>query len=188
MNIKHLSTFLVTGTLALGASSAMADSSDTAQFSFSCQVSGGIPTTVAQPTGSENTLPIFSWKQDILANRTPDTPQKLCDKVAAELQSYSATGYDLSQISFVGTEQAGLPAICATTAGKDCKKMLVTLKSVEQPSIVAQDVVSAILNPDLQGNKTVFRDRGVQATSYQVNFWDLFGFGPSKSTGKFNLR
>jgi len=178
MKVKNLSTLLVTGAISFTASSALAESSDAPQFNFACQMNNGVPTTVAQNVESGKTMPVFNWKSEALAYRTTSTPKELCDSVTAKLEGYSNDGYDLSQISFVGTEQANLPTICATTAAQGCSKVLFTLNRDEQASIVANDVVAAILSPDLQGSKVQRNDRGVQSTSYQVNFWDLFNFAP----------
>ncbi|MEM8831378.1 MAG: COP23 domain-containing protein [Cyanobacteria bacterium P01_G01_bin.19] len=175
MKAKYIPTLLVTGAISLSASPAIANSSDTPQFNFACQTNNGVPSTVAQSPDGEKTLPIFNWKQDALANKTLSSPQELCDDVTAKLEGYSTGGYDISQISFVGTQiNEGLPAICATTAGTKCSKVLFTLDRTVNSKNVAQDVVAAILNPQLQGNKTEYNDRGVQSTSYEVNFWDLF--------------
>lgn len=178
MKTKYLSALLVTGAMALGTSPAIADSSDTPKLDFSCQVSNGIPTTVAQTLGSETKLPIFHWKESALAYKTDATPQQLCSDVTDKLKDYSAQGYDLSRISFIGTEQAGIPVICAnaTSGTSECSKMLLTLNKAEQPAIVADQVVTAILDQSLQKNKVEYKgDRGVQSTSYQVNFWSLLG-------------
>ena len=184
MNTKYLSALLAIVPIALGASSAMADSSDTPQFNFSCQMSEGIPTTVAQ-LSSEVQLPIFHRKQDALNNRSSSTPQQLCDSVTAKLKEYSDQGYDLSQISFVGTHTEQMPLVCANTSRTTgCNKVLFTLGATEKPEITADEVVAAILDPRLQQNKLVKRDRGVQSTSYQVNFWQLLGLGPNKFFGK----
>ena len=175
MKATHISTLLVTSAISLAASPAIADSSDAPQFNFACQISDGVPTTVAQSTDGEKTLSIFNWKQDALASKTLSSPEELCDNVASKLENYSADGYDLSLISFVGTQiNDGLPAICATTGTGKCSKVLFTLKPANNSKTVAQDLVAAILNPKLQDNKIEFNDRGVQSTSYQVNFWDLF--------------
>ncbi len=188
MNVKHLSALIVTGTIALGAAPAIADSSDTPQFNFSCKMSEGIPTTFAQPVGKDISKPVFHWKQDALQYKSSSTPQELCDNVTAKLEDYSAQGYDLSEISFVGTKAVdNMPAICATSGqSKNCSKLLFTLSPTATPSaeVVAAEVVTAILNPQLQGEKTVYRDRGVQSTSYQVNFWQLLGLGPNKFFSK----
>lgn len=183
MKTKYFSVLLVTGAISLGTSPARANPADAPQLNFACELNNGVPTTVAQPSGSETTMPIFNWKQEALPQGTSATPQQLCDSVTEKLANYSANGYDLSQITFVGTEQTGLPAICATTAGKDCSKVLFTLAATDQPAIDADKVVTAILNPELQSNKTVFNDRGVQSTSYEVNFWQLFGLN-TKLFGK----
>mgnify|MGYP001554400651 CR=1 FL=1 len=176
MKTKYISALLVTGAIAIGTSPAMADSSDTPELNFSCQVTEGTPTTVVQSIGSEEKLPIFHWKKDALLLKSSASPQELCNSVSAKLEDYSAQGYDLSQISFVGTEQAGLPVICANTAGgPECNKVLLTLAATEQPAIVADDVVTAILDQSLQKDKEVYQDRGVQSTSYQVSFWQLLG-------------
>ncbi|MCC0177705.1 hypothetical protein I4641_12015 [Waterburya agarophytonicola K14] len=178
MKTKLFSTLLVTGAISLGAAPAIAESTEAPQFNFACQMSEGVPTTVAQNAEGE-TRAVFNWKEETLAYRTPSTPKELCDNVSRDLQEYSNNGYDLSQITFVGTEQAGLPTICATTAGNKCSKVLFTLTRDEQAANVANDVVTAILNPELQGKVVAsYNDRGVQSTSYEVNFWDLFSFAP----------
>ncbi|MGD1920739.1 MAG: COP23 domain-containing protein [Pleurocapsa sp.] len=175
MKATHISTLLVTGAISLAASPAIADLSDVPQFNFACQITDGVPTTVAQSTDGEKTLSVFNWKQDALASKTLSSPKELCDNVTAKLEGYSADGYDLSHISFVGTQiNEGLPAICATTGRGKCSKVLFTLKPANNSETVAQDVVAAILNPELQDKKIEFNDRGVQSTSYQVDFWDLF--------------
>lgn len=176
MKTKYISALLVTGALAVGTSPAMADSSDAPQLNFSCQVTEGIPKTMVQPVGSQEKLPIFHWNEEALSMKSSSSPQQLCKSVSAKLEDYSAQGYDLSQISFIGTEQAGLPVICANTVGgPECNKVLLTLGAAEQPAIVADDVVTAILDQRLQRDKEVYQDRGVQSTSYQVSFWQLLG-------------
>ena len=169
-----LSVLLATGAIAL-AIPAMADSSDDPQLSFSCRVTEGVPTTVAQFTGNDTQLPVFHWKPDAVANKTDDTPQQLCNVVSDELENYSAQGYDLSNINFTGTEQGGLPVICANAGGTVCSKILLTLNKVERPELVAQDLVDSVLNENLQSKKSEYRKRGVQSISYQVDFWSLLG-------------
>lgn len=178
MKTKYLSALLVTGAMALGTTPAIAQSSEEPeQLNFSCQVVNGVPTTLAQSADSEATMPIFHWKQEAVRNYTHDTPKQLCDRATAELESYSAQGYNLSKISFVGTEQLGLPAICANTAGgSNCNKVLLTLAKNKQADIVAKNIVDSIIDKDLQQYKQEgFNDRGLQSTSYQVDFWSLFG-------------
>ena len=185
MKTKYLSALLVTGAITLGTSPAMADSSDAPQLNFFCQVNEGVPTTVAQPVGSEEQLPIFHWKDDVLSLKSSSSPQQICDSVSAKLEDYSAEGYDLSSISFVGTEEAGLPVICATTGGgQGCSKVLLSLKATEQPAQVADEVVTAILDESLQRDRVEYKaDRGVQSTSYRVDIWQLLGLN-TKFFGK----
>jgi Circadian oscillating protein COP23 len=180
MKIKYLYTLLATGAISLAAYPAIAESADAPQLNFACQMNEGIPTTVAQDPKSGKTLPIFTWKQEALSHIASDTPQQLCENVTSKLQMQSENGYDLSQITFFGTQQADLPTVCASV-GKTCSTVLFTLRATEDPANDAQDVVVAILNPNLQENKIVYTDRGVQSTSYQVNFWDLFNFAPKTS-------
>ena len=162
-------------TTAMVATPAMADSPQDSKLNFSCQVNEGVPTTVVQSLESEAQLPIFHWKSEAVANKSNDTPQQLCNVVAEELTSYSAQGYDLSNLNFVGTEQAGIPVICANAGGTTCSKILLTLNKTEQPATVARNLVDSIIDESLQSQKYEFRTRGVQSISYQVNFWSLLG-------------
>ena len=176
MRKKYLSAFLATGAVAL-TTPAMAISSEEPNLNFSCQVTDGVPTTLAQFQISETQLPIFHWKQEALVSRSADSPEKLCNIVAEKLSSYSADGYDLSQINFVGTEQDGMPVICANLGGTGCNKILLTLDRTTEPAAVASNVVNSILAKNLQQKKTQYKTRGVQSISYQVDFWSLLGLG-----------
>lgn len=184
MKTKYLSALIVTGAISLGSSPAMADSVDAPQVNFSCEVTEGVPTTVAQRVGSEEKLPIFHWKDEALSFKPSSSPQQLCDSVSSKLENYSAEGYDLSTLSFIGTEEGGVPMICASTVGgPNCSKVLLTLGRAEQAEIVADDVVKAILDESLQKEREVYQDRGVQSTSYQVSLWQMLGLN-TKIFGK----
>lgn len=184
MKTKCLSALLATGAIAL-ATPVLANSPDEPSLNFSCQLTEGIPTTVAQSSESEIQQPIFHWKQEALTSKSSDSPEQLCQMVSEKLENYSAEGYDLSSINFVGTEQGGLPVICANAGETDCSKILVSLHPTaeSQAANVAKDVVSSILDKDLQSNKFESRARGVQSISYQVDFWSLLGLRP-KFLGK----
>lgn len=181
MKIKCLSAVLITGAIALGSAPAIAETAEAPELSFSCQVIEGVPTTLAQPVGSEATMPIFHWKEEALTGYTPDTPQQLCDRATNKLVDYSAQGYDLSQISFVGTEQSNLPAICASAGNGECSKLLLTLAPRTDADIVAKNIVDSIIDKNIKesqpkpGPYEQSNDRGLQSTSYQVDFWSLFG-------------
>ncbi len=180
MKTKYLSALMVTGVVSSISIRAIAESSDAPQFKFSCKVINGIPTTLAQAVDSKVTQPIFHWKSEAIASKSSATPQQLCDNVSTQLEEYSTSGYDLSQISFVGTEEEGIPLICANTSGGlDCSKVLVTLSAANNPAGVASEVVNSILDKNLRPKVSKSNVRGVQCTSYQVDFWSLLGLGLS---------
>lgn len=178
MKTKRLSAILAVGAMTVATTSTVANSAETPQLNFACEISQGVPTTVAQYAGDDKKQPVFHWKEEILASKSTSSPQQLCEMVSQKLESYSAEGYDLSKLNFVGTAQGGLPVICANTAGvPECSKVLLTLAPAEQADIVADKVVSAILDPNLQHQKETVgsNDRGVQSFAYQVDFWSLLG-------------
>ena len=177
MKTKRLSAILAVGTMTV-ATSTVANSAETPQLNFTCEVSQGVPTTVAQYAGDDTKLSIFHWKEEVVASKSSSSPQQLCNMVSEKLENYSAQGYDLSKLSFVGTAQGGLPVICANTAGvPECSKVLLTLAPAEQADIVADEVVSGIIDKDLPHQKEIVgsNDRGVQSFAYQVDFWSLLG-------------
>lgn len=176
MRKKYLSAFLATGAVSL-TTPAMAISSEEPNLDFFCKMKEGVPTTVVQFQISETQLPIFHWKPEVLATKSADSPEQLCNLVSGKLSSYSADGYDLSQINFVGTEQDGMPVICANLGGTGCSKILLTLDRTIEPAAVASNVVDSILAKNLQQKKTQYKSRGVQSISYQVDFWSLLGLG-----------
>jgi hypothetical protein len=177
MKTKCLSAILTAGAMTV-ATTSVANSAETPQLNFTCEVSQGVPTTVAQYAGDDTKLPIFHWKDEVLASRSTSSPQQLCNMVSEKLESYSAQGYDLSKLSFVGTAEGRLPVICANTAGvPECSKVLLTLAPAQQADIVADKVVSGILDKDLPHQKEIVgtNERGVQSFAYQVDFWSLLG-------------
>ena len=176
MRIKFLVISLATAAVSFTAP-AIANPEPKPQLNFSCKLSEGIPSTVAHSDLSSAELPIFHWKAEALKAKSTDSPQELCNIMAEKLESYSADGYDLSSINFVGTEQDGLPVICANLGGTGCSKILLTLAETKDPASVASNVVDSILAKNLQPKKTQYQTRGVQSISYQVDFWTLFGLG-----------
>ncbi|MGF1539332.1 MAG: COP23 domain-containing protein [Pleurocapsa sp.] len=174
MSIKHLSALLAGSALVVGTTPAWAESSPSPDLSFTCQT-GEIPTTVAQTADGSVSKPVFNWKSDVLSGSAD--AEQLCNQVAAKLQEYSAQGYDLSTMSFNGLDQGGLPAICVAGEANECDKLLFTLTPTERPANEADRVLAGILDKSLQGERVQSRDRGIMATSYKVNFWDLFGLG-----------
>ncbi len=177
MKTRCLSALFATGAIAL-ATPAIANSPEEPSLKFSCQVTEGVPTTVAESSESEVQLPIFHWKKEALTSKSSESPEQLCNMVSEKLENYSAQGYDLSSINIVGTQQGGLPVICANAGENDCSKILLTLHAEPQAANAAKDVVSLILDKNLQRNELVTVARGVQSISYEVNFWSLFGIRP----------
>ena len=176
---NKLSAVLAVGAIT-AATTTVANSAETPQLNFACEVSQGVPTTVAQRAGDEAKLPILHWKKEVLEYKSSSSPQQLCDMVSQKLENYSAQGYDLSKLSFIGTAQDGLPVICANanTMGRpECSKVLLTLAPVDRADTVADEVVSNILNEDLPHQREVIDsdERGVQSFAYQVDFWSLLG-------------
>ncbi len=179
MKIKLLALFTTTAMFL--ATPAIANPPDHPQLNFSCQVTEGVPTTIAQFVGSEVQLPIFHWKPEVLTMNLPDTPEQLCNLVAKKLEDYSAQGYDLSRINFIGTQQNNLPILCANVGGSNCSKVLLTLRPVEQPALVADNLVNTILDENLRLKKSEYRSTEVQSISYQVDFWSLLESKPKLS-------
>ena len=123
---------------------------------------------------------MFHWNPDSVT--TSLTPQQLCDSVSQKLNNYLAEGNDLSSLTFKGsiTFEEGkpmcLPAVCIASQDNPCKLPLFTLEPSERPELVANNALAAILDQDLQTNPIESTKRGVQSTSYQVDFWQLLGF------------
>ena len=177
MKTKRWSALITVVTITV-LSPTVANSAETPELNFTCETIQGVPTTVAQYAENDIKQPVFHWKYEVLASRSSSTPQQLCNMVSEELENYSAQGYDLSKLSFIGTAQGELPVICANTAGvPECSKVLLTLSPANRADLVADEVVSGILDRDLSHQKEVVgsNDRGVQSFAYQVDFWSLLG-------------
>lgn len=104
MKVRHLSILLATSTLATGVTPALAETSQSSELNFICQINNGVPTTMARATDSDRTLEIFHWKQEDLPPDSANALQ-LCDRVSAKLEDYSNQGHDLSAINFKSDEQ-----------------------------------------------------------------------------------
>jgi len=180
MKTKLFSVLLATGVAAL-ATPAIVNSAETdaSKLSFDCQTIDGVATTVAQSTTGDTQISVFHWKPEVFANRTSDSPKQLCNDVTQKLEAL-AVDYDLSEIHFIGNTMSPdghIPTVCATFGGFQCSKVLFSLDATrnEMASVVAGNVVDAILDENLQPQRKVMRTRGVQSISYQVDFWSLLG-------------
>lgn len=174
MKSKYLSSLLTTATLAFGITIVGEVSTIASEPVFSCQLNKGNLTTVV--TTSDGLMqPVFHWyrqRATILAN-----PQQLCNSVSLKLNNYLAEGKDFSSVTFKPLEQMGLPAICVAEPEQQCDLLLFTLEPSSKPHFLANNVLRSILDEDLQTSPIEFRERGVQSTAYQVNFWKLIGLG-----------
>jgi hypothetical protein len=179
MNVKYQSILLAASGLAVGMTPALAETSQSS-LSFACQMNNGVPTTVARATDNDRTLDIFYWKQEALPNSV--SADKLCDRVSAKLEDFSnQRGHDIAAINFETSDPGGLPAICATGADDMCT-VLFTLSPTEEPIVTANEVLTAILNKNLQAEelKSTSSVRGVQSFSYKVSLLDLLGISSLK--------
>jgi hypothetical protein len=167
MNIKHLSPLFVASALALGAAPAFGEASSNTGVKFSCQINNeGVPTTVATQSNGE-VKPVFHWNNsEILKQQS--SPQQLCNSVSSKLDQYP-------EVNFKPYDQAGVPAICVSSSENTCDSVLFTLEPTDNPLNTADRVLADILDKDLQSNPTTTVDRGLQSTSYKVDFWTLFG-------------
>ncbi|MGK7895301.1 MAG: COP23 domain-containing protein [Xenococcus sp. (in: cyanobacteria)] len=172
MNIQRLlgRSLLASAIVIIGTTSASGQSSETIFF---CQTNEEIPTTVAQ-TKNGNLQPIFHWKSDALPEGT--NPDQLCNTASQQLENYLASESDLSAVNFKSTKLDKIPVICATGETNDCNLVLLTLPPSEQPIETANLVLDSILEPQLQGNRLISNERGVQSIYYKINLWQLLGF------------
>jgi hypothetical protein len=174
MSIRNLSPILAAGAIALSATTAFGESTQSPNRSIFCQVNNGTPTTVANVQGE--TKSIFHWRTEVLPKSAD--PQQLCDSVSAKLDDYSTHnvsklgfgGYELS-----GSERKGLPAVCAEENPGECSLVLFTLPRTDNPLDESERVLVGILDEELVKDKQVSNARGIQSTFYPVSFWDLLG-------------
>lgn len=171
---RYLRTLPTAVCVTLGAIALTPELSLASDPMFHCQSNEGTPTTVAKgDNGQEQS--VFHWKLDPLY--TSAEPQKLCDAVTEKLNDYISAGNDPSILTFKGSivGNGSLPAVCIANEEEPCQLPLFTLRPAEDPLTVAEIALNTILDPQLQANVPKTKDRGIQRTSYQVNFWQLFG-------------
>ncbi len=170
------------------ATSAVAQTSQSS-LSFECQIDSRIPTTIARANQNERswryaernrTQAIFHWKQEVIPSSYD--AQQLCETVSSRLNDYFERHDERSTIIFHGDEQGGLPVICATDANNTCA-VLFTLAPTDNPVAAANEVLTGILDRNLQSNR-VESESEVEAErslSYLVSPTDLLGINSLKS-------
>lgn len=175
-NLLSLSTF-ITATLTLTAISQQQVKAS--EPIFFCKSNQDIPKTIAKNKDGQ-AKPIFHWNLNEL--NTSAKPQQLCNSVTQKLNDYHQAGNDLSSLIFKAAtvlddeSLTTLPAVCATEAENPCKVPLFTLSPSENPQIAASQALDSILVQELQTSRLGAQTRGLQSTSYEVDFWQLLGF------------
>ncbi len=179
MSLQYISSLATLGVMVIAATPAMAESGISNSANFACISDNGTYVTVSQNNG--NSKPIFHWQGELLESSGANTTE-LCNTAARNLNQYVAANYTAESIdsfqpfNFRADQQFGLPTICATndpTGG--CEAVLFTLSPTEKPVQTANNLLTDILDKDLQSNKVGSQssERGVQSISYSVNIFDL---------------
>ena len=169
MSFKPLSPLLAVSVLAVSTVPAWGESEFPIDLSFSCQVENGIPVTVVQGEGSQQS--IFHWDSANLPESIDS--EVVCNEVAIKLDSHVVTESDMTNLKFIGSQQGGLPAICATQDARECSVLLLTLAPTEKPPETARLFLSSIIDKDLTADRVELNDRGFQSTVYPANLWTL---------------
>ena len=169
MNLKSLSPICAGVAIAMGATSAFAESSISSNRIIFCENSHGMLTTMARTDEGKN-LPIFHWRAESLPKSS--NPQQLCNSVSTKLDNYVAQGSVLS--SFGSYEQVGLPTICAEAQPAQCSLVLFTLAPTDNPINQSNKVLENILDDKFKQEKRVSNVRGIQAFTYSASFLQLF--------------
>lgn len=176
MKTRHLSlgSLLVAGIIAAATTAAHGESNLlSSEKTFFCQTNQNTFSTLAQTSDGE-IIPIFHWTQEALPNET--NLQQTCHEVSQKLEDYLVSHRDLSAVTFKPAKLENIPTICLAGENNDCNLLLLTLAPVEKPLNTANEVLESILDPQLQTNKKVSYERGVQSVYYPVDLWRLLGF------------
>ncbi len=118
-------------------------------------------------------MPIFHWREEALPSEID--LQQTCNEVSRKLENYFVSHKDLSTVNFKPAQLENLPVICLAGENNECNLLLLALAPVEKPLKTANEVLESTLDPQLQINKKVSYERGVQSIYYPVNLWQLLG-------------
>lgn len=104
-------------------------------LAFSCQISEGTPTTIAQQ--SEAVIPIVRWDSPAIAVET--TQQADCEASAERFQA----AYNAGALSYITTgRMEGQLVVCAAeTVGDRCLNRLLDLQTTPRPRVALQQVL-----------------------------------------------
>ena len=184
MSLKYISSMVIIGVgmTAIATTSAMAESEASNSAKFACISDNGAAVTVSQ--SNSGSKPVFHWQGELLESLGANATE-LCNDVAIRLNEYVAQKYTSATanssnspqiLSFRADQQLGLPTICATNDPQgSCDAVLLTLSPTEKPVQTANNLLTDILDKDLQTNKTDLQsnERGVQSISYSISIFDL---------------
>ena len=140
---KYLVSFFSFCALALSAFPAYGQLNSTAAITFSCDEDRDIPVTLAKNKAGK-TQTIFNWKPEAFPQRSNTV--EICRTVSQKLDNYAAKSNLFPLFAIQPTEQAGLPAICATQTGFSCDLVLLTLSPAEEPVTIACETLVAIID------------------------------------------
>lgn len=104
-------------------------------LTFSCQISEGTPTTIAQM--SEAVIPIVRWDSPVIAVET--NQQADCEASAERFQA----SYNSGSLSYITTgRMEGQLVVCAAEAvGERCLNRLLDLQATQRPRVALQQVL-----------------------------------------------
>ena len=168
MSLKSLSPICAGVAIAMGATSAFAESSISSNRIIFCENSHGMLTTMARTVEGEN-LPIFHWQAESLPESS--NLQQLCNNVSTKLDNYITQGSTIS--SFGSYEQVGLPTICAESQPAQCSLVLFTLAPTDNPINESNKVLENILDDGFKQEKKVSNVRGIQSIHYRASVFGL---------------
>lgn len=179
MRTKHLSSLALVAMLTIATDSVSATPESSSDKSIYCQTKDNIVTTLAK-THDGQAMPIFHWKKQ--AFRDQANLQQMCDRVSEKMEQYLVAKGNLSTISFTSVKLENIPTICMSEDNYNCNLVLFTLPPAENPVEIADRLLESILDPKLQQGKKASSERGVQSSSYSVDFWQLVDWGFSDSS------
>jgi hypothetical protein len=118
------------------------DTARTESLTFACQVSEGVPTTIAQTPAA--TVPIVQWNSAAIALET--NPQTDCEASAERFQA----AFDEGLLSYITTgRMSGQLVMCtADSLNGGCQNRLLTLRPTPKPRLALQRVLQIPLPTD----------------------------------------
>jgi hypothetical protein len=123
----------ITG-LSSGALALLPAPAHAAATSFTCQISAGLPTTIAS-TDTSTTVSVIRWTSNAF-DGAGWTPERRCQEVSQRFETYRRQ----NRLTYITTGRInGLPVICTTASdGGACDGLLYTLKPGQDPTLALQ--------------------------------------------------